>query len=32
MGLGNNDEDAIRSAVIEWYIDNYNIADSPIPR
>lgn len=32
MGLGDDDEDALRSAVIEWYISNYNIADSPIPR
>lgn len=32
MGLGNDDEDALRSAVIEWYISNYNIANSPIPR
>ncbi len=32
MGLGDDDEDAIRSAVIEWYVTNYNIADSPIRR
>ena len=32
MGLGDDDEDGLRSAVIEWYISNYNTAGSPIPR
>ena len=32
MGLGDDDEDAIRSAVIEWYVNNYNTDNSPIPR
>jgi len=32
LGLGEDDEDALRSAVIEWYINNYNIVNSPIPR
>jgi len=32
MGLGDDDEDALRSAVIEWYVNNYNTDDSPIPR
>jgi uncharacterized protein YcgI (DUF1989 family) len=32
MGLGHDDEDALRSAVIEWYTNNYNMPDSPIPR
>lgn len=32
MGLGDDDEDVLRSAVIEWYIDKYNAPNSPIPR
>ena len=32
MGLGDDDEDALRSAVIEWYVNNYNTDNSPIPR
>jgi hypothetical protein len=32
MGLGDDDEDALRSAVIEWYVANYSTPDSPIPK
>jgi len=31
MGLGDDDEDALRSAVIEWYVTNYNAAALPVP-